>query len=133
MDKHFLPVGSVVLLKGGNKKVTIIGRVVAPSTTNEIFDYSGCPFPEGITSLEQFYCFNHDQIERVFFIGFQDPEELQMQERLSQLGELVVENGEIVERKAEDGTPETAPVEVAEVASKPAEEVVETAVFADVE
>ena len=41
MDKHFLPVGSVVLLKGGNKKVTIIGRVVAPSTTNEIFDYSG--------------------------------------------------------------------------------------------
>lgn len=132
MDKHFLPVGSVVMLKGGNKRVLITGRVVAPNTTNEIFDYSGCPFPEGVTSIEQFYCFNRDQIERIYFIGFQDPEELRLQEYLSQLGELVVENGEIVERKEEDAAPESAPA-VTEVAPEPAEEIVETAVFADVE
>lgn len=132
MGKQFLPVGSVVLLKGGNKKVVITGRVVAPNTTNEVFDYSGCPFPEGLTSLERFYCFNRDQIDRVFFIGFQDPEELQMQEYLSQLGDLVVENGEIVERKEED---ETTPVgqEEPEVAPEPSGETVEAAVFADVD
>ena len=125
MDKHFLPVGSVVLLKGGNKRLLITGRVVAPNTTNEIFDYSGCPFPEGVTSIEQFYCFNRDQIDRIYFIGFQDPEELQLQEYLSQLGELTIENGEIVERKPEEATePEPPAVDP---------DVVETAVFADVD
>ena len=131
MIQDFLPVGSVVLLKGGTRKLFITGRVVAPNTGSEIFDYAGSPFPEGMTSLEQIYCFNRDQIEQVFFIGYQDPEELQMQERLSQLGELYIKDGEIVEREQEEA-PATASDAEAAVAAEDAD-VVETAVFADVD
>lgn len=132
MMQDFLPVGSVVLLKGGTRRLFITGRVVAPNTGSEIFDYAGCPFPEGMTSLEQIYCFNRDQIEQVFFIGFQDSEELQMQERLSQLGELYIKDGAIVEREPEDA-PDTASAADDSAAAVEDTDVVETAVFADVE
>ena len=42
------------------------------------------------------YFFNNDSIERIFFVGFQDPEELEMQEMINNLGELTVKDGMIV-------------------------------------
>ncbi|GHU50672.1 hypothetical protein AGMMS49975_02170 [Clostridia bacterium] len=40
-----------------------------------IWDYSGCYFPEGHMGGDTTYLFNADQIERVYFIGFQDEEQ----------------------------------------------------------
>lgn len=132
MSKEYLPVGSVVLLEGAKDKLMIIGRVAAPNGGTKIYDYAGCPYPGGLAGLDQLFFFDSEQIERLYFVGFQDAEGLQLQEYLSQLGELAIENGEIVERKDEDAAPEDAPA-VTEVAPEPAEETVETAVFADVE
>ena len=130
MYENLLPLGSVVLLKDAESLVMIISRLVATNESDSIFDYSACLYPECIVDLNSLVFFNRGDIERVYFIGFQDPEELELQERFSQLGELYVkENGEIVERKSEGAAePEPDP-------EPPAvdPDVVETAVFADVD
>lgn len=81
MEKY-LPIGSVVLLKNADKKLMIYGRRQKDTGTNKICDYVACPYPEGNIDLEHTYIFNHDQIERVYFIGFQDKEELKFNEYL---------------------------------------------------
>ena len=96
MYKNLLPIGSVVLLKGGEKRIMICGRIQTKAGEDTIYDYSACYYPEGVLSDEMFF-FNRDQIERVFFIGFQDEEELAFREDiLSQLGELKIKDGQIV-------------------------------------
>ena len=48
MEKEFLPVGSVVLLKGGTKRVMVTGFCsVDNDDTTKIYDYTGCLYPEG--------------------------------------------------------------------------------------
>lgn len=96
---RLLPIGSVVLLRGGEKRLMIVGRVQARAGDRHVYDYSGCLFPEGITSPDGMYFFDHDAIESLFFVGFQDEEELAFRMmRLATLGELHVdEDGRIVE------------------------------------
>jgi hypothetical protein len=84
MIDKFLPVGSVVLLDGGDKRVVIIGRGGRAKTTDDHWDYLGCPYPEGYIGDDNSYVFNHDQIARVFFIGLQDEEELALRDALLQ-------------------------------------------------
>lgn len=79
MLEKYLPLGSVVLLKGGEKRVMIYGRRQAAVSDGTIWDYAACLFPEGNVDDEHIYLFNHDQIERVFFVGLQDQEELAFQ------------------------------------------------------
>jgi hypothetical protein len=76
MDRY-LPIGSVVLLKGGEKRVLIYGRKQRQLDTDTMWDYIACPYPEGNISQEYTYLFNHEQVERIYFLGFQDEEELQ--------------------------------------------------------
>lgn len=100
MYKDLLPVGSVVLLKGGDKRIMICGRIQAKAGETEIYDYSACYYPEGIVDPTNMFFFNRDSIEKVFFIGFQDPEELQFRENvLDKLGELEVKDGSIVPKQ----------------------------------
>ncbi|MCR5237954.1 MAG: DUF4176 domain-containing protein [Lachnospiraceae bacterium] len=97
MYKDLLPIGSVVLLKEAKTRLMITGRIIASEKNDQIYDYSGCIYPLGITDNEGFYFFNRDDIERVYFIGFQDEEELAFREDiLSQLGELKIKDGQIV-------------------------------------
>lgn len=98
--ENLLPIGSVVLLKGANKRVAIMGRIQARANDPKVYDYSACYYPEGLVSSDSFVFFDHDDIERVYFIGFQDIEELQFrEEQLATIGELYVdENGAIAER-----------------------------------
>ena len=79
----FLPIGSIVLLKGATKRLMITGFCVVPDEDkNKIFDYSGCLYPEGIISNEQTALFNHDQIDKVFSIGYSDEEEIRFKAKL---------------------------------------------------
>ena len=97
MYKDLLPIGSVVLLKGAKTKLMIVGRILSDEKETAIFDYAGCVYPLGMTADTDLYFFNRDSIERIYFIGFQDPDELDFKERvLSQLGELEIKDGEIV-------------------------------------
>ena len=74
--EKFLPVGTVVMLKGGTKRVMISGFcAVSPQDKNKIWDYSGCLYPEGFVHYNQTCLFNHNQIEKVYHLGLADDEE----------------------------------------------------------
>ncbi len=75
MEEKFLPIGSVVLLKGGEKKVMITGYCsVDRDQINKVYDYNGCVYPEGFLKSDQVCLFSHDQIETVYFKGYCDQE-----------------------------------------------------------
>lgn len=77
------PIGTVVLLKNSTKRVMITGvcQNSIGGTQEELYDYVGCPFPEGFLSADQQYLFNGQQIDRIFFIGLQDEESLLFKEK----------------------------------------------------
>ena len=100
MYSELLPIGSVVLLKGGEKRVMICGRIQTRDGEDVIYDYCACLYPEGITGADNIFFFNNDAIDSVFFIGFQDSEEITFRtEILGNLGELEVRDGQIVPKK----------------------------------
>lgn len=100
MYENLLPIGSVVLLKGGNKRVMICGRIQVRAGEKRVYDYSACWFPEGIMDPKEMFFFDHDAIQTLFFIGFQDEEELEFRvNTLGSLGELYVDdNGKIAQK-----------------------------------
>lgn len=71
----FIPLGSVVYLNGGIKKVLIVARAinVANGGKQYFFDYGGVQYPEGICGDQMAY-FNHSDISSVFFRGCDDDE-----------------------------------------------------------
>ena len=100
MYKNLLPIGSIVLLKGGDKRIMICGRIQAKEGEDSIYDYSACYYPEGIVDASSMSFFNRDAIETVYFIGFQDKEELDFRSNvLDNLGELEIKDGSIVAKE----------------------------------
>lgn len=81
---EFLSNGSIVQLNGGQKKIMIFGRLQKQADTGQIWDYIACLYPEGNIDLNHSYLFNHDQIERIYFTGFQDKEELAYNQNLQE-------------------------------------------------
>lgn len=74
--KNLLPLGTVIALQKGEKKLMIFGRMLLRAEENKTWDYVGCMYPEGNINPQHNYLFNHEDIEKVFFIGFQDTEEI---------------------------------------------------------
>ncbi|MCI9292249.1 MAG: DUF4176 domain-containing protein [Erysipelotrichaceae bacterium] len=100
MYKNLLPVGSVVLLKDGDKRLMICGRIQAKAKEDTIYDYSACLYPEGIISADAMYFFNRDAIEMVYFIGFQDLEEIEFRHKiLGSLDDLEIKEGKIIPKQ----------------------------------
>ena len=86
MREKYLPIGTVVLLKGGTKRAMITGFCsVAQENQEKIYDYSGCVYPEGYLSSNQVCLFDHDQIEKIFFVGYEDEEEKAFKDRLNKI------------------------------------------------
>ena len=86
--EKFLPIGSVVLLKGGTKKAMITGFCsVASEEKTKIYDYTGCIYPEGYLDFDQVCLFDHDQIEKVYHLGYIDDEEKSFKEELKEVAE----------------------------------------------
>lgn len=74
LDK-LLPIGSVVLLKDGTKKLMIIGiKPVSSDKPNKVYDYIGVLYPEGFLSNDYNFLFNNDDINDVVFTGYDNPE-----------------------------------------------------------
>lgn len=75
MFKNLLPIGSVVLLKEGSKKLMIIGiKPVKEDEPNKIYDYIGVIYPEGFLGNQYNFLFNHEDINDVVFTGYNNPE-----------------------------------------------------------
>ena len=86
MREKYLPIGTIVLLKGGKKRAMITGFCsVAQENQEKVYDYSGCVYPEGYLSSNQVCLFDHDQIEKIYFVGYKDEEEKQFKEKLNKL------------------------------------------------
>lgn len=73
--KTYLPIGSVVLLKDGTKKVMIYGRRQKSIESKAEYDYVACLYPEGNISEKYTFLFNEENIEKVVFRGYSDAEE----------------------------------------------------------
>ena len=52
---QLLPIGSVVLLEGAEKRLMICGRIQTDTATGTTYDYSGCLYPDGIIDSSQIY------------------------------------------------------------------------------
>lgn len=99
--KKYLPLGSVVLLKGAKKKLMINGyATIDIKKKDKVYDYSGCLYPEGVISTEQTTLFNHEDIERIFAIGFSDDEQKEFSKNLLEI--LTPENIELMLLKAKE-------------------------------
>ena len=73
--EKYLPIGTVVLLKDAKKRVMITGFAAkGKETGDKMFDYMGCLYPEGVISSEQNLLFDHDQIDKIFYMGYVDNE-----------------------------------------------------------
>lgn len=86
MIEKYLPIGTVVILKNAKKRIMITGFACeSPENEGKVFDYCGCLYPEGIISSSQNMLFNHDQIEAIFFIGYNDEEAKEFQIKLKNI------------------------------------------------
>lgn len=72
---QYLPIGTIVQLNDQDDKVMICGRQQVDLETNETYDYIGCEYPYGLDG-ENAMLFNGEQIQLVYFLGYQDMDEL---------------------------------------------------------
>ena len=83
--EKYLPIGTVVLLKGATKRLMIAGYcAVDQEKKDEMWDYSGCMYPEGFLSSTQSFLFDHSQIAKIYSLGFKDNEEEEFQQKLNE-------------------------------------------------
>ena len=85
--ENLLPIGSIVLLKNGEKKIMIYGRMQQDANTKKMYDYVACLYPEGNINAEYSYLFNHEDIKELIFRGYSDADEEEYQEFLGTLSE----------------------------------------------
>ena len=71
---ELLPIGTVVLLKDAQKRLMIYGIGQSDMTNGIDYDYIGVMYPEGNMGEGSQFLFNHSDIDRVFFRGFEDEE-----------------------------------------------------------
>jgi len=92
MKEKYLPIGSVVLLKGATKRVMVSGFLAVDNEdTSVVYDYSGCMYPEGFLGSDQVLMFNHDQIESISFAGFEDKEQEEFLKNLKEIANGLME------------------------------------------
>ncbi len=71
--KKYMPIGSIVKIGDSFKNYMIMG--FNPKVDNKIYDYLACEYPFGLDSNHQSSVFNHNQIEKIFHIGFVNNQE----------------------------------------------------------
>ena len=80
IGEKYLPIGTIVVLKNATKRIMITGFAsMSPETGDTIYDYSGCPYPEGFLNYNQVLVFNHDHIDKVYHKGYTDDESEEFQ------------------------------------------------------
>lgn len=82
--RDLLPIGSVVLLKNGKKRLMIFGVKQNDGETGVEYDYIGVLYPEGNMGEGTQVLFNHSDVEKVFFRGYEDNDRKSFLEHLDQ-------------------------------------------------
>lgn len=81
----YLPLGSIVILKGGVQKVVINARGLVTVATSPagFFDYGGSLYPQGIIGNQILY-FNHRDIAKIVFKGYSDEDDKMMVDNINE-------------------------------------------------
>ncbi|MBP5679375.1 MAG: DUF4176 domain-containing protein [Bacilli bacterium] len=109
IQEKFLPIGTVVLLKGGKKELMIMSYCIIPAgevydkdgkvdVGDAMFDYGGCVYPEGMITSDQLFAFNHDQIEKVVYMGYETDQQKEISKVLN--GGMKEREKRLAEQKA---------------------------------
>ena len=74
--EKYLPLGTIVLLKNGKHKAMVVGfcAKIADDSNAPFYDYIGCLWPEGIFTTDETLVFNHEDIEKIYHVGFSNSE-----------------------------------------------------------
>ena len=89
IKEKYLPIGSVLMMKGAKKRVMITGYAVkSPESGDKVWDYVGCLYPEGMVTSEKALLFDHENIETVYAIGYEDDEQKQFMTLLNKATQL---------------------------------------------
>ena len=96
MFERTLPIGSVVSLYGGEKRLMILGYVkyLRGDDSGKVYDYCGCTYPEGYVGSEATAVFNHEDIEHIYALGLQDEVQFEFREKLERILEERDDNKE---------------------------------------
>jgi hypothetical protein len=85
MDKQFFPIGTVVLLEGGEKRLMIHGILPEDSESGKTYDYIGVLYPEGFIDSENCFLFNGGDIKTVEFVGYINAEQQAFRTKVAEL------------------------------------------------
>lgn len=85
MLEKLLPIGSVVRLQGGTKRVMIIGIRQTSPEDQKTYDYLAVLYPEGNMGTEYQMLFDHEAVEEICFRGYEDEERDRFIKRLEEL------------------------------------------------
>ena len=85
--EELLPIGSVVILKDASKKLMVFGVGQTDQSDSVEYDYIGVMYPEGNMGDGTQFLFNHSDIDKVFFRGFEDDERKNFIDRLQEFYE----------------------------------------------
>ena len=95
MNIRYLPIGSVVRLKNNDKMIMITGYYsVEYARDLEIYDYSGCAYPEGVMIKSSCCSFNQSDIKEVLFEGYKTDEYKTLTNGLNEIDEEIMTGGE---------------------------------------
>lgn len=71
--KNYLPLGSVVRLKNGTRKLVIIG-INQKGSDDKTYDYSSVLYPYGYLNSDELFLFNNSNIDEIIYNGYSDSE-----------------------------------------------------------
>ena len=108
MKERFLPIGTVVLLKGGKKEIMITSYCIFPNNVQmkdgqyitpekKIFEYGACIYPEGVLDSNTICAFDHEQIDKILHMGYETPIQAELSKILNQGYEMYKQKYEEVE------------------------------------
>ena len=102
MNKRYLPIGSVIKLKNNNKSIMITGYYsVEYANDLEIYDYSGCAYPEGVMIKSSCCSFNQKDIKEILFEGYKTEEYTKLTNELNDIdNEIVNSDTKYLEEKS---------------------------------
>lgn len=100
----WLPLGSVVTLRGEVMPVVIVGFMLRNREAGQPWDYAGFPYPMGCTRPDAVSFFDHSQIESVLLVGYEDQAARAFGTLLRlKAGQFEQEKQDYVERLLRDG------------------------------
>ncbi len=86
MSEKYLPIGTVCRLKNATKNVMITGFCVVKQNDEDqqMYDYSGCIYPQGVISSEYNIMFDHSDIDEILYQGYSNDEEKEFKKQLNE-------------------------------------------------